>query len=107
MEQGHRGRKATKPAIFEGQEEDSPESRTQVVVGWLAGCATSRRYAGVSQGRICPDDWKCCRTEIEVADETFHLIQSQFSDTGPTCPICLPFPPPILSCMQHVLLQLF
>ena len=28
----------------------------------------------------------CCYTEIEVADETFYLTQSQYTDTGPTSP---------------------
>ena len=26
----------------------------------------------------------CCCTEIEVADQTFCLFQSQYTDTGPT-----------------------
>ena len=26
----------------------------------------------------------CCHTEIEVEDQTFHLTQSQYTDTGPT-----------------------
>ena len=28
----------------------------------------------------------CCHTEIEVASQTFYLIQSQNTDTGPTSP---------------------
>ena len=28
----------------------------------------------------------CCHTEIEVADQTFYLAQSQYTDTGPTSP---------------------
>ena len=28
----------------------------------------------------------CCHTEIEVADQTFYLTQSQYTDTGPTSP---------------------
>ena len=28
----------------------------------------------------------CCHTEIEVADQTFHLTQLQYTDTGPTSP---------------------
>ena len=27
-----------------------------------------------------------CHNEIEVADQTFYLIQSQYTDTGPTSP---------------------
>ena len=29
---------------------------------------------------------RCCHTEIEVADQTFHLTQSQYTDTGLTSP---------------------
>ena len=32
-------------------------------------------------------------TEIEVADQTFHLTQSQYTDTGPTTPIADPVMP--------------
>ena len=41
----------------------------------FVGCFTS-----LSQGRVCSD------TEIEVADQTFYLSQSQFTDIGPTSP---------------------
>ena len=50
----------------------------------LVGCLTSQQHASVSQGRICTDNFTCCHTEIEVADQTFHLAQSQFTDTEPT-----------------------
>ena len=40
----------------------------------------------VSQGRICSDNCTCCHTEIEVADQTFYLTQSLYTDTGPTSP---------------------
>ena len=40
----------------------------------------------VSQGRICSDNCACCHTEIEVADPTFYLTQSQYTDTAPTSP---------------------
>ena len=32
------------------------------------------------------DNLTCCHTEIEVADPTFYLTQSQYTDTGPTSP---------------------
>ena len=35
----------------------------------------------------------CCYTEIEVADQTFHLTQSQYTDTGPTSPSTDPITP--------------
>ena len=40
----------------------------------------------VPQGRICSDNFTCCHTEIQVADQTFYLIQSQYTDTRPTSP---------------------
>ena len=52
----------------------------------LVGCLTSQQHASVSQGRICTDNFTCCHTEIEAADQTFHLTQSQYTDTGPTSP---------------------
>ena len=55
-------------------------------IGWLVGCLTSQQHARVSQGRICTDNFTCCHTEIEAADQTFHLTQSQYTDTGPTSP---------------------
>ena len=52
----------------------------------FVGCLTSQQQASVSQGRICSDNLTCCHTEIEVADPTFYLTQSQYTDTGPTSP---------------------
>ena len=49
-------------------------------------CLTSQQQASVSQGRICSDNFMCCHIEIEVADQTFHLTQSQYTDTGLTSP---------------------
>ena len=62
-------------------------------VGWLVCCLTSQQHAIVSQGRICSDKFTCCHTEIEVADQTFYLTQSQYTDTGPTSPSADPLPP--------------
>ena len=53
----------------------------------------SKQHASVSQGRICSDNFTCCHTEIEVADEIFYLTQSQYSDTGPTSPSARPRSP--------------
>ena len=60
---------------------------TTIVVCW------SQQYASVSQGRIYPDNCTCCRTETEVADQTFYLTQSQYTDTGPTSPNADPITP--------------
>ena len=50
----------------------------------LVDCLTSQQHASVSQGRTCSDNFTCCHTEIEVADRTFCLTQSWYTDTGPT-----------------------
>ena len=59
----------------------------------LVGCLTSQQQASVSQGRICLDNFTCCHTEIELADPTFYLTQSQYTDTGPTSPSADPITP--------------
>ena len=59
----------------------------------MVGCLTSQQHASVSQGRICTDNFTCCHTEIEVADQTFYLTQSQYTDTGPTSPRADPISP--------------
>ena len=63
------------------------------IVCLLVGCLTSQQHANVSQGRICTDNFTCCHTEIEVADETFYLTQSQYTDTGLTSPSTDPIMP--------------
>ena len=57
------------------------------------GCLTSQLQASVSQGRMCEDNFTCCHTEIEVADQTIYLTQSQYTDTGPTSPSADPITP--------------
>ena len=59
----------------------------------FVGCLTSQQHASVSQGRICTDNFTCCHTEMEAADQTFHLTQSQYTDTGPTSPSADPITP--------------
>ena len=61
--------------------------------GLLVGCLTSQQQASVSQGWICSDNFTCCHTEIEAADRTFYLTQSQYTDTGPTGPSADPITP--------------
>ena len=61
--------------------------------GLFVGCLTSQQHASVSQGRICSDNFTCCHTEIEAADQSFHLSQSQYTDTGPTSPSADPITP--------------
>ena len=59
----------------------------------FVGCLSSQQHASVSQGRICTDNFTCCHTEIEAADPTFHLTQSQYTDPGPTSPSADPITP--------------
>ena len=58
-----------------------------VRVCWLVDCLTPQQQASASHGRIYSDNFTCCHTEIEVADQTFHLTQSQYTDTGPATPL--------------------
>ena len=62
-------------------------------VGLLVGRLTSQQHASASQGRTCSDNFTCCHTEIEVADQTFYLTQSQYTDTGLTSPSAAPITP--------------
>ena len=64
-------------------------------IAWrlFVGCLTSQQHASVSQGRICKDNFTCCHTGIEIADQTFYLTQSQYTDTGPTSPSADPITP--------------
>ena len=62
-------------------------------VCWLVAYLTSQQHAHVSQGRICTDNFTRCHTEMEAADQTFHLTQSQYTDTGPTSPSADPITP--------------
>ena len=70
-----------------------PENEQEGIVCLLVGCLTSQQQASVSQGRICSDNFACCHTEIDVADPTFYLTQSQYTDTGPTSPSADPITP--------------
>ena len=49
-----------------------------VVCFWLVACLTTQQHA-----TACSDNCACCHTEIEVAYQTFHPTQSQYTDTGP------------------------
>ena len=59
----------------------------------LVGCLKSQKHASVSQGWICSDNSMCCHTEIEAADQTFYLTQSQYTDTRLTSPCTDPIMP--------------
>ena len=68
-------------------------THTQNGRDFFVGCLTSQKHASVSQGRICTDNFTCCHTVKEVADQTFHLTQSQYTDTGLTSPSTDPIMP--------------
>ena len=72
---------------------DGDNDNGSLFVCLLVGCFTSQQQARVSQGRICTDNITCCHPEIEVADQTFYLTQSQYTDTGPTSPSSDPITP--------------
>ena len=59
----------------------------------FVGFLTSQQNANVSQGRICTNNFTCCHTAIEAAEQIFHLIQSQYTDAGPTSPSADPITP--------------
>ena len=59
----------------------------------FVSCLTSQQHVSVSQGRICSDNFTCCHTEIEVADQAFYLTKSPYTDTGPTSPSADPITP--------------
>ena len=74
----------------EGGRERERERERDFLFG---GCLMSQQHASLSQERICSDNFMCCHTEIEVADQTFYLTQSQYTDTGPTSPSADPITP--------------
>ena len=63
----------------------SPPPSPPLEVGGLVSY-TSQQHASVSQGRICPDNWKCCHTETEVSDRIFCFTHSKYTDTRSTSP---------------------
>ena len=85
------------PQILESKRQRRRAERQWIKSGLtvclFVGCLTSQQHASVSQGRICTDNFTSCHTEIEAADQTFHLTQSQYTDTGPTSPSADPITP--------------
>ena len=68
-------------------------SSSDASVCLLVACLMSQQQASVSQGRICTDNFTCCHAEVEAADQTFYLTQSQYTDTEPTSPNTDPITP--------------
>ena len=74
----------TKSFLLMGEDQDVNFSKSvnlTCTVCLFVGCLTSQQHATVSQGRICTDNFTCCHTELEVADQTFYLTQSLYTDT--------------------------
>ena len=68
--------------------------RTIVVVDWLLNVPAACECISVTD---LHQQFTCCHTEIEVANQTFYLTQSQYTDIGPTSPSTDPITPePIL-----------
>ena len=65
-------------SIISGTDDSDICTAVSLVVQMIAvclsvGCLTSQQHASESQGRIYSDNFTCCHTEIEVADQTVHL----------------------------------
>ena len=52
----------------------------------FVSCLAFQQDTSVFQGRISSEKFTCCHTEIQVADPTFYLTRSQYTDTGPNSP---------------------
>ena len=63
-----------------------------VVVGCLLASRPSNRLVYLRDGSA-QTIFTRCHTEIEVADPTFYLTQSQYTDTRPTSPSADPIMP--------------
>ena len=70
--------------VVEWAEGGGREEENCLFVGWLLNVPAT--CYSVFQGRICSDKFTCCHNEMEVADPTVYLSQSQHIDTGPTSP---------------------
>ena len=81
--------------LVQGQEDSQhcPSIVTQHKAVVAVVCLTSKQHPSVSQGWICSDTFMCCHTEIEVAEQTFYLTQSQYTDTEPTSANAYPITP--------------
>ena len=68
----------------------TPATKGGLFVVWLLKVPATGECIS---GTICSDNFTCCHTEIEVADQTFYLTHSQYTDTGPTSPSADPITP--------------
>ena len=90
----HLGLVKSELALYVGIESDVPATvKVYRKGGLFVVCLTSQQHASVSPERICSDNFTRCYTEIQVADQTFHFTQSQYTDTRPTSPSTDPITP--------------
>ena len=61
-------------------------------VGWLVAYRPSNMLVYL-RDRSAQTIWRAATLEIEAADPTFYLTQSQYTDTGPTSPSADPITP--------------
>ena len=55
-------------------------------VQWLVSATGMGDPGIIPHSSHTSDNFTCCHTDIEAADQTFYLTQSQYTDTGPTSP---------------------
>ena len=70
-----------------------PDPTSKVTMLLLNVSLTLKQHASVSQRRISYDNSICCYTEIQAADQTCYLNQSQYTDTQLTSPTSDPITP--------------
>ena len=70
------------PLICLSSRDDTSEVQRELLL--FVGCSMPQQHASVFQGRTCSDNFTYCHNEIEVADQTLCLTQSQYTDNGPT-----------------------
>ena len=59
----------------------------------FVGCLTSQKHASVSQDRPAQTVLRAATLRWKLQAKTFHLTQSQYTDTGPTSPSADPITP--------------
>ena len=70
---------------------DKQVSAVGLFLGCLLKCPSNMLV--YLRERSAPTIDKCCHTEVEVADQTFYLNQSHYTDTRPTSPSADPVTP--------------
>ena len=73
--------------------EHRPSQLSPVSVCWLVGWLLNVPATCECTSGTGLHNFTCCHAEIEVADPTFHLTQSQYTHTGQTSPRADPIPP--------------